>query len=389
MKNFEFNNPTKIVFGTDTIPVIGEEINNFDVKKVLLLYGKGSIFKNGVYDNTVVSLQAAGVDWIELGGVKPNPVLSKVYEAIQLCKEEKIEAVLAVGGGSVIDSAKVIAAGALFDGDIWDVFEGKDKVSESLPIFSILTLSATASEMDPFAVITKEEDKKKWAFSAGLASYPKVSIIDPSVQSSLPKEQTVNGAVDTMSHVFELYFNGVHYTDVQDEIAEGIIRTVMKHVKILLDDPTNYESRAQLAWCATLALNGINAAGRGFGDWATHTLEHSVSAYYDIAHGAGLAIMFPAWMRYNYKEDLPKFVRFAERVFGITEGADEEKANLAIDKLKQFYKELGAPVTLKEIGVTLNDLDKLTDNAAMRAPEGKLKKLYKEDILEIYKLAYE
>ena len=176
---------------------------------------------------------------------------------------------------------------------------------------------------------------------------------------------------------------------MQDEIAEGIIRTVMKHVKILLDDPANYESRAQLAWCATLALNGTNATGRGFGDWATHTLEHSVSAYYDIAHGAGLAIMFPAWMRYNYKEDLPKFVRFAEKVFGITEGADEERANLAIDKLKQFYKELGAPVTLKEIGVTPEDLDKLADNASMRAPEGKLKKLFREDILAIYKLAYE
>ncbi|OGU54957.1 MAG: butanol dehydrogenase [Ignavibacteria bacterium RBG_13_36_8] len=389
MKNFEFRNPTKIKFGKNTISEIGEEIIKHGVKKILLLYGQGSIFKNGVYDTTVVSLQAAGIEWFELGSIKPNPVLSKAYEGIKLCKEERIDGILAVGGGSVIDSAKVIAAGALYDGDIWNVFEGNDSVNESLPVFTILTLSATASEMDPYAVITKEDEKKKWSFSAGQSSYPKVSIIDPTVQFSLPKEQTVNGAVDAMSHIFELYFSGTSDTDVQDEIAEGIIRTIITHTKILLEQPDNYESRAQLIWCATLALNGINGVGRNGGDWATHTIEHSISAYYDIAHGAGLAIMFPAWMKYVYKEDLPKFSRFAERVFGIKKGTEEVKAQRGIEALKSFYKEIGAPITLKEIGVTENDLQKLADNASMREPEGKLKELYRKDILKIYRLAYE
>jgi len=389
MKNFDFRNPTKIKFGKDTIPEIGEEIKKAGIKKVLFLYGKGSIFKNGVYDTTVVSLKAAGINWVELGGVKPNPVISKVYEAIKICRKEKVDGILAVGGGSVIDSAKVIAAGFYYKKNIWEVFEGKGNATESLPIFTILTLSATASEMDPFAVITKEDEKKKWAFSAGQSSYPALSIIDPSVQSSLPKAQTVNGAVDTLSHVFELYFNGVPNTDIQDEIAEGIIRTVIKHTQVLIAEPENYESRAQLAWCATLALNGINSAGRGFGDWATHTLEHSLSAFYDIAHGAGLAIMFPAWMKYNYKSDLQKFARFAERIFNIKKGTDKEKALLAIEKLKTFYKKIGAPVSLKEIGVKKSDLPKLADNASMREPEGVLRKLYRKDMLAIYKLAFE
>lgn len=388
MKNFVFHNPTKIIFGKDTISTIGEEINKAGLKKVMLLYGQGSIFKNGVYNQVAASLTANDIEYIELAGVKPNPVLSKVYDGIEFCREENVEGIVALGGGSVIDSAKVIAAGALFDGDIWDAFEGKKKPEDkSLPIFTVLTLSATASEMDPFAVITKEDEKKKWAFSAGASSYPKVSIIDPTVQSGLPENQTVNGAVDAIAHVMELYFNGVGETDIVDEIAEGIIRTVMHHVKILIKDPGNYESRAQLAWSATLALNGINSTGRGGGDWATHTLEHSLSAYYDIAHGAGLAIMFPAWMKYVYKNDISKFARFAEQVFGIAEGDQEEKAFKGIELLKAFFEEIGAPTSLNDIKVTEDDLDLLADNASMRVPVGVLKPLQREDILQIYKLA--
>ena len=247
MRNFVFHNPTKIIFGKDTIGKIGPEIKEYGVSKVLLLYGKSSIFKNGVYDKTVDSLRKNGIEFVELGGVKPNPVLSKVIEGIEISKKEKVQGILAVGGGSVLDSAKVIAAGYYFDGNIWDAFEGEKDAEKSLPIFSILTISATGSEMNSFAVVTKEEENKKWSFSAGESSYPKASIIDPAIQFSLPKEQTVYGAIDAMSHVFELYFDGTGDTDIQDEIAEGLIRTIMHNVKILLNEPENYEARAQLA----------------------------------------------------------------------------------------------------------------------------------------------
>ncbi len=387
MKNFEFYNPTKIIFGKDTIGKIGEEIKSGNTKKVLMLYGKSSIFKNGVYDSVTNSLKKNNIEFVELGGVKPNPVLSKVYEAVELCKKENVDAIIAVGGGSVVDSAKAIAAGVLYKGDIWDAFDGKAQLQESIPIYAILTLSATGSEMNGYAVITKEDEKKKWAFTAGFSSYPKVTVIDPVVQFTLPKEQTVNGAVDALSHIFELYFDGSDNVDIMDEYSEGLIRTIIKHAKILIDDPENYESRTQLVWAATLALNGTNGTGRDGGDWATHMMEHSISAYYDIAHGAGLAIMFPAWMKYVYKENVTKFSKLAENIFRIKDGSDEEKALAGIDEIKNFYKEIGAPTSLNEVNITEDDLPKLVENASLTAPMGKLKTLHKEDIENIFKIA--
>ncbi|MFH1197837.1 MAG: iron-containing alcohol dehydrogenase [bacterium] len=387
MNNFEFYNPTKLFFGKGEISKIGNEIKKYNVTKVLLIYGKASIFNNRVYDQVSASLIKSGVEFIECGGVKPNPVLSKVHEVIELCRKENVDGILAVGGGSVLDSAKAIAAGFFYEGDVWDAFEGKVQLSKTLPLFTILTLSATGSEMNAWAVITNEDENKKWAFSAGESSYPKVTVLDPTAQFSLPRAQTVNGAVDAMAHIFELYFDPTKNTDVQDEIAEGLLRTIIKHTPVLLTKPDNENSRAQIAWSATLALNGLNGAGRSGGDWATHTLEHSLSAFYDIAHGAGLAIMFPAWMKYVYKKDIAKFVRLAEKVFGITAGSDDEKAIKGIDAVKNFFKEIGAPTSLKEINVDETDLDKLADNAALRAPEGRLLKLYRADIYNIYKLA--
>ncbi|MBM7854895.1 alcohol dehydrogenase YqhD (iron-dependent ADH family) [Desulfohalotomaculum tongense] len=387
MQNFIFRNPTKLVFGKDTVKNIGTEINNSGIKKVLLVYGKGSIFKNKVYETVIRSLKNAGIEAVELGGVKSNPVLSKVYQGIELAKKENVEGVLAVGGGSVIDTAKTIAAGFYITGDIWDVFEKKTRVNKALPIFTVLTISATGSEMNPVGVITKEEENKKWGFGSPY-TYPKVSIIDPTVQFSLPPHQTVYGAIDAMSHVFELYFGSEADTGVQDEIAEGIIRTIMKHVPVLLKEPDNYQSRAQLAWCATLALNGINQAGRVPGDWACHDIEHSLSAYYDIAHGAGLAIIIPAWMKYVYKENMNKFEQFAERIFNITGGQQEDKIIQAINSLKAFFQKLNAPTTLKEVGVKYSDLEKLAENTVISGPRGRIKKLSKNDIVEILKAAY-
>lgn len=389
MKNFQFYNPTKIIFGDGTVKKIGAELKLFNIRKILLLYGKSSIFKNGVHDTVVNSLKANGIEFVELGGVKPNPVLSKVYEAIELSRNENVDAVLGVGGGSVIDSAKAIAAGHLHEGDLWEAFEGKVNLEKSLPIFTVLTISATASELNAYAVITKEDEKKKWAFSAGDSSYPTVSIIDPTIQYTLPANQTVNGAVDAISHICEQYFDGSENTDVQDELAEGMIRNIMKHVKVLLDEPDNYNSRSELAWTASLALNGLVSTGRNGGDWATHNLEHSVSAFFDIAHGAGLAMLTPAWMKYVYKNDVKKFAKFAERIFRIKEDSPDETALKGIEKLKSFFKEIGAPASLSEVGIPLDMLEKLADNASINSPLGKLKPLYKQDALEIYKLAYE
>lgn len=387
MLNFNFCNPTRMIFGKDTIEQLGKYVAKEGVKKVLVLYGKGSVIKNGVYDKVVKSLKDNGIEFIELSGVKPNPVLSKVKEAIALMKENNVEGIIALGGGSTIDSAKAASAGFYYEGDVWELFEGKGKVQKALPIFTVLTISATGSEMNSGGVITKEDEKKKWAFGSPLL-YPKVSVIDPTVQFTLPEKQTVNGAIDTLSHVFELYFDGTKNTDMMDELSEGIIRTMMKHVKILLKDKENYESRSEFAWCSTLALNGYNGTGRT-GDWASHNMEHSLSAFYDISHGEGLAIVFPAWMKYVQKEDVKKFERFAEKIFDIKEGTPEEKGAKAIEMLKDFYRSLGAPVTLKEMGISKEDIPKLADNAAMLAPLGTLKKLEREDILKIFEIAYE
>jgi alcohol dehydrogenase YqhD (iron-dependent ADH family) len=387
MNNFVYHNPTKVLFGKGTISKIGAEIKEFNAKKVLMLYGMKSIFKNGVYKEVMESLNSNGIEVIEKGGIKANPILSFVLDAVGICKKENIDSILAIGGGSVIDTAKAVAAGALYEGNIWDAFEGKTSLDKSLPIFTVLTLSATASEMNAFAVITKEEENKKWAFTAGIDSYPKVTIIDPSIQTSLPKEQTVYGAVDTLSHVFELYFDGTENTNLVDEFAEGIIRTVMKNTKILLNDSSNYDARAELCWSATNALNGVIGSGRNYGDWATHTLEHSISAFYDVAHGAGLAVMFPAWMKYVYKDNPSKFAQLAENVFGIKEGTELEKAAKGIEKISQFFKAIGAPTTLNDFGITADEIEKLTENASIRLPLGRRKKLMKDDIREIYRLA--
>ena len=388
MNNFIFQNPTKIIFGKDTIKNIGKEIKNHDIKKVLIIYGKGSIHRNGVYDSVIKSLKEENIDYTEIGGVKSNPVLSKVHEAIEIGRRENVDGILAVGGGSTIDTSKAVSAGITCEYDIWEVLEGKRTIENALPIFTVLTMSATGSEMNGSFVITREEEKKKWSAGSPFV-FPKVSIIDPTVQYTLPKNQTSYGSVDAISHVLENYFIGGDRTDVIDEMSEGIIRSIIKHAKILLNDPENYNSRCQIAWGATMALNGNLKNGKDNGDWATHGIEHSISAFTDIAHGAGLAIIHPAWMKYVYQKDIKKFRRFGEKVFNISEGTDEEVALKGIQKLKEFFKEIGAPVTLKEIGLGKEQLKDIADNVALSLPRGKIKILNKEDVLNILNIAYE
>lgn len=386
MNNFVYHNPTRIIFGKGTFENIGKELKSSGIKKVLLLYGQQSILRNGVFDRVTGSLEQAGVSFYVLGGVQPNPLLEKVNEGIEKVHSENAEAILAVGGGSVFDSAKAIAAGVLYDGDVWDFFDGKARIKAALLVYGILTLSATGSEMNGNAVITRPEEQKKWGISSRYL-YPVLSIIDPTLQATLPSQQTVNAAADILSHVFELYFDGTKDVEIMQEYSEAIIRTVMKNVKKLLSNAEDYEARAQMAWAATLALNNSNGTGRSGGDWATHDIEHSLSAFFNVAHGSGLAILTPAWMSYVYKEDIDTFARFADKIFGITNGSAEENARAGIEAYKSFLKEIGAPVSLQEIGVTADDLNKMAENAVLQGPLGRLKKLSQSDVLEIYKLA--
>lgn len=383
MQNFVFYNPTKLVFGKNTVEKIGEYLKKDNVKKVLLLAGGGSIKKNGVYEKVVRSLVENGVEKIEVWGVRPNPVLSKVKEAISVAKNENVDAILAVGGGSVIDSAKAVAAGVRYEGDVWDFYSGKAKVKEAMPLYAILTLSATGTEMNGNSVVTNEETLEKFSFSS-IHVYPKVSVVDPEVQYTLPQNQLVNGAVDAISHVMEYYFDGEEVS-LTDRIDEGIIKTIMQTTEILLDDPKNYDARANFALSTTLALNGVSGLGHKGGDWSSHAIEHALSALNpDVAHGAGLAVVFPAWMKYVCNQAPERFVQFGENIFGLKNCKPEE----AINALSDWYKKIGAPTTLKELGFKEEDIEKLTEIASKMAPMGKLKKLERDDIKKILEIAY-
>lgn len=383
MQNFVFYNPTKLVFGKNTVEKIGEYLKKDNVKKVLLLAGGGSIKKNGVYEKVVRSLVENGIEKVEVWGVRPNPVLSKVKEAISVAKNENVDAILAVGGGSVIDSAKAVAAGVRYEGDVWDFYSGKAKVKEAMPLYAILTLSATGTEMNGNSVVTNEETLEKFSFSS-IHVYPKVSVVDPEVQYTLPQNQLVNGAVDAISHVMEYYFDGEEVS-LTDRIDEGIIKTIMQTTEILLDDPKNYDARANFALSTTLALNGVSGLGHRGGDWSSHAIEHALSALNpDVAHGAGLAVVFPAWMKYVCNQAPERFVQFGENIFGLKNCKPEE----AINALSDWYKKIGAPTTLKELGFKEEDIEKLTEIASKMAPMGKLKKLERDDIKKILEIAY-
>lgn len=387
MRNFTFVNPTRIIFGRDTIKRLGQEVSRAGIKQVLLVYGRGSIFSNGVYEQAASSLQDAGISFEELSGVQPNPIISKVRKGIYLARACKAEAVIAIGGGSVFDSAKTIAAGFYHPGDVWEFFSGEARLKQALPIYGVLTISGTGSEMNNTAVVTREEDQKKWVMVSNHL-YPRLSIIDPAVQASLPARDTAQGAADIITHLLEVYFDGSRDVDIMKEYNEGLIRTVMKEAAKLLQDGADYQARAQMAWAATLALNGSTYTGSRGGDWATHFMEHSLSAFYPVAHGTGLAVLLPAWMRYVYKNDPESFARFAEKIFGITAGESDDRIKAGIDALQSFFTSLGLPSRLRDLEVKATDLEAMADNALLRGPLGVLQKLNQADVLEIYRQAW-
>jgi len=380
MLNFDFYNPTKLVFGKNTVKRIGKEISSNGYTSVLLVAGGGSIKENGVYDIVVNSLKNNGIKFKEVWGVRANPVISKVNEIIEVAKDFKADCLLAVGGGSVIDSVKAASAGIFVD-NVWNLFEMRKPVTKGLPIFTVLTLSATGSEMNCYSVVTNEAEKKKWNI-AGTPLHPVVSIVDPTVQFSLPWHQTLNGSLDALSHIMELYFaNDTSITTLA--VNESLSKTVIEMTDILQKNEKNYNARANLAWAATLALNGISGAGQGGGDWASHGIEHGISAVYpDIAHGAGLGVVFPAWIEYCYDANPSLFERWSKNIWN---GASVKEG---IENFKSKIKSWNGAVTLRELGVEKNKLDEIADTVMLAGVQGKVKKLKKEDIKNILQLAY-
>ena len=378
MKSFMFYNPTEIVFGESKTSKIGKYVKG---KKCLLLYGSGSIKKNGIYDNVADSLKKEEVVFVEKGGVKPNPVLSFVYEAIELAKSEQVDCILAVGGGSVIDTAKAVAAGYYYEGDVWDFFIDKAQIIKALPIYVVLTLAATASEMNSGAVITNEKTKQKFNIRAD-ALFPKVSILDPVNTYTVPRNQVANGSVDAIVHLLEGYFTKTYpNTPIQDGFVEVLVKTVIEETKQIFKNPEDYDARANFMWSATLALNGLTTAGIGNFTFPNHMMGHSLSALYDIAHGASLSIMLPAWLKYNEAKLKGRLSRFGKEVFGQD---DPKQAILAIEG---YFKEIGSPVRLGGAHIDVSEIDKIAENAVALAKKWGLNEYTKEVIADILKLA--
>ncbi|MCO7127925.1 iron-containing alcohol dehydrogenase [Sporolactobacillus shoreicorticis] len=383
MDNFIFHNPTKLIFGKGQLKKLRDELPKYGTR-VLLVYGGGSIKRSGLYDQVKAILNEIDVEVYELQGVEPNPRLSTVKKGIALCADKAIQFLLAVGGGSVIDCTKAIAVGAKFDGDPWQFITRKKQVEDALPFGTVLTLAATGSEMNPSSVITNWETHEKYGWSCAY-SYPAFSILDPTFTFSVPRNQTIYGMVDMMAHVFEHYFHPTEHTPLQDRLCESILQTVIEAAPKLVDDLENYDLRETILYCGTMALNGMVSMGFN-GDWASHNLEHAVSAVYDIPHGGGLAILFPNWMKHNLDVNVGRFKQMAERVFHVqSEGkTDREVACEGIESLRLFWSSIGAPSRLADYGIDDSKLNLLADRAMARGEFGQFKKLNREDVLAIY-----
>ncbi len=385
MYNFTFNIPTKIHFGKDTISNLSE-LKAYG-RKVLLVYGGGSIKKNGLYDTSMKILKDAGLTVFELSGVEPNPKIETVRKGVEICKNEGIDMVLAIGGGSTIDCSKVVAAGARYDGDAWDLVLDGSKVKAALPIFDVLTLSATGTEMDPFAVISDMSKNEKWGTGSPYM-VPTMSILNPEYTFSVSKKQTAAGTADMMSHTMENYFS-MENADCQKFMAEGLLRTMIKNGPAALAQPDNYEARANLMWAGTHAINGVVGDGCSPA-WCVHPMEHELSAFYDITHGEGLAILTPAWMEHILNDDtLPMFVEFAKNVWGLSGDDDYALAHAGIDALKKFFFEtMGIPANLRAVGITDDRNFEVMAKKACEGSKGSFVPLSKDDIVEIYRAAF-
>lgn len=387
MENFTFQNATKIIFGKDTVSCIGQEIKRFSNNILFVHYGDAFIKESGLWNCVTDSLTASGVQYVEMTGVKPNPVLSTVRKGIEICQKNGIDFILAVGGGSVIDTAKAIAAGVVYKGDIWDLFLRKDTFKDALPTGVIVTIPATGSESSTGAVITNEQNHSKLDIM-DTCLRPAFAILAPELSYTLPPYQTFSGIADMMSHVMERYFTSVLNVDLTDRLCEGTLKAIIRNADILLNDPQNYNARSEIMWAATLAHNDLLATGR-VGDWACHAMGMELSALYDSTHGATITVITPAWMKYVYKDNLDRFAQFAMRVWDIEYDfeAPARTAKQGIEKLKNFFSKIGMPVSLQELCVPDDRLEEMSQRVTRNGVIGNIMKLSESDVLNIYKLA--
>ena len=391
MYNFEYYTPTFIEFGKKSEEKVAQLIKAQNCKKVLIHYGGHSAKKSGLIDKIEKLLTEENIPYVELGGVVPNPRLSLVYKGIELAKKENVAFILAVGGGSVIDSAKAIGYGIANEGDVWDFYAQKRVTDKCAPVGVVLTIAAAGSEMSNSSVITNDETGLKRSYHTEI-SRPRFAIMNPEFTMTLPEYQTACGCTDIMMHTMERYFTAGETMELTDKIAESVMQIVLKNAPILLEQPDNYESRAEVMWAGSLSHNGLTGCGIKSKDFATHMLEHELGGVYDVAHGAGLAAVWGSWARYVYKECLGRFKKFAINVMNVEEvGSDEEIALKGIEAMEKFYHSIGMPTSIKELGLELSDADieKLADQCcdACGGHKGSAKVLYREDIVKIYKMA--
>ena len=387
--NFNYYTPTQIVFGKGAELQTGALVQAQNCKKVLLHYGSGSARKSGLLDRIEKSLTEEGIAYVQLGGVVPNPRLSLVYKGIELCRKESVDFILAVGGGSVIDSAKAIGYGVANEGDVWELYDRKKQASGCLPIGAVLTIAAAGSEMSDSSVITKEEGGIKRGYSSDYCRL-KFAVMNPELTMSLPPYQTASGCTDILMHTMERYFTAGSHMELTDSIAEGLMRTVMKNAEILRDEPGNYDARAEVMWASSLSHNGLTGCGIVDKDFASHALQHEVGGMFDVAHGAGLAAIWGSWARYVYRDCLSRFVKFALDVMGVEVGnSDEETALKGIEAMEAFYHRIGMPVSLKELGISPSDeqLQELAKKCSIASggKKGSAKVLREADMLAIYR----
>ncbi len=387
MNNFNFYSPTEFVFGKGRAAEAGHFVKKYGGTKVLIHFGGGSAVRSGLIDTVKKSLGEAGIPCCELGGVKPNPRDTLVYKGIELCRAEGVDFILAVGGGSVIDSSKAIAIGVPYDGDFWDMYSGR-RTEKALPVAAVLTIAAAGSEGSGDSVITKEDGMLKRGTGSDLLR-PRFSIMDPSLTQTLPAYQTACGATDIMAHVFERYFTNTKEVEITDRLCEAVLLTMIMETPRVIADPNNYEARANIMWAGTVAHTNLCGVGREQ-DWNSHGLEHELSGLYDVAHGAGLAVIMPAWMEYVHKQDMMRFCQMATRVFGcqMNFGDPEATALEGIRRFREFLKSIGMPINFEELGAREEDIPLLVEKFGIGAgTTGGFMKLNKDDITKIYKLA--
>jgi hypothetical protein len=374
MQNFTYFNPTKIEFGTDTERLIGQHLTEHGIRKVLLCYGSDRIKRDGLFNIVTKSLGEHNIQFVECGGIVSNPVISKVRKAITLARDSQVEAILSVGGGSVLDSAKAIAAGVIHDGDVWDLFIGKTIIEGALPVFDILTLAATGSEMNNGAVVTNEVTKEKFAISS-VHTFPKVSIVNPALMKTVSRDYLVYSAADIIAHSIEGYFTASVQPRFHSRLVEAIINTVIETTETLLTNPDNYDARSEFAWASTQALNGLIYTGTAGYSYPNHMIEHSLSALFNVPHGAGLSVVIPAWMKWYQSHNTAQFERFAKNIFGVAD------AGQGIAALEKWFDKIGTPTRLSQLGITAADLPATIENVLGNAKYFGVAEIYSKDVV--------